>query len=84
MAHRPTDDPPREGIENHGQVEKAGPGRDVGDIGHPQNVRRIGIEVAIDQVTGRTHPFVTDRRACRLAAAYTLQAGGPHQPFHTI
>jgi hypothetical protein len=29
VPHRPTDDPPREGIEHDGQVDEARPGRDI-------------------------------------------------------
>ena len=48
--HRPADDPAAEGVEDHGQIEKAGPGRDVGYIGHPQAIGRGGGEVALDQI----------------------------------
>jgi hypothetical protein len=36
--HRPTHDAPAEHIEHHGEIEKAGPGRDVADVGHPQTI----------------------------------------------
>jgi len=48
--HRPADDPTAEGVEHHRQVKKAGPGRDVGQVGHPQGIRPIGAEVAVDQI----------------------------------
>jgi len=34
--HRPSHDPPGEGVQNHRQVQEPGPRRDVGDVGHPE------------------------------------------------
>jgi hypothetical protein len=48
--HRPADDAAAERIECDRQLEEAGPGRNVGDIGHPQQVRALGGEVALDQI----------------------------------
>src|SRR5438874_5566337 len=31
----PADDAPREGVDDEGDVDEAGPGRDVGEVGHP-------------------------------------------------
>jgi hypothetical protein len=42
QAHGPADDAAREGVQNHGKVEEAGPGRDIGDVRDPQPVRRLG------------------------------------------
>lgn len=32
MTHRPADDPPREGFQNHSEIEEAGTGRHVSDV----------------------------------------------------
>ena len=48
--HRPADDAAAPDIEHDGQVEEARPGRDVGDVGHPELVRAVGREVPIDQI----------------------------------
>ena len=56
--HRPADNPAAERVENHGQVEEAGPGRDVGYIGDPQAIGRGGREVAFDQIRRRPRPGV--------------------------
>jgi len=48
--HRPAHDASTEGVEYYRQIEKAGPGRDVGDIGHPEPIGRGRAEVARDQI----------------------------------
>ena len=49
-GHRPTYDPPAPHIQHHGKVEKAAPGRDVGDVGDPQTVGTLSREITLDQV----------------------------------
>ena len=49
-ARPPTDNAAGEGINDEGHVNKALPGRDIGEIRQPQHVRRWGLEVAIDAV----------------------------------
>jgi hypothetical protein len=39
VGHRPADDPPREGVQDHRQVQPALTGALLGDVGHPQLVR---------------------------------------------
>jgi hypothetical protein len=68
-AHGPAHDPPREGIRHDGEVEEAGPGRNAGQIRHPELVRRVGVEVAIEQVASWAHAIVADRGSCALAPA---------------
>lgn len=38
-------------LEHYGEIEKASPRRHVGDVGHPELVRGICREVALDEVT---------------------------------
>jgi hypothetical protein len=47
-GHGPADDAAAESVEDHCQVEKARPGRDISDVGDPQTVGRRGGEVAFD------------------------------------
>jgi hypothetical protein len=54
--HGPANDASAERVEDHGEIEKAGPGRDVGDVGDPQPIGRRGAEVALDQVGPRAGP----------------------------
>jgi hypothetical protein len=35
----PTDDAPGKGVDDEGDIDEAGPRRDVGEVGHPQGVR---------------------------------------------
>ena len=44
-GHRPADDPPAEGIEHDGEIEKARPRRNVGDVGDPQPIRRSAMKL---------------------------------------
>src|ERR1700746_2455371 len=38
-GHRPANDAAAEGVEHHREIEKTRPGRDIGDIRHPQPIR---------------------------------------------
>jgi hypothetical protein len=78
-GHRPADDttPPR--IED-GEIQEAGPGRDVGDVGHPEVVRARGGEVAVYEIGRGPCVPIPRRRGGALAAAHTRQAHGAHQP----
>src|SRR6202021_345715 len=41
-AHPPADDPAGIGVDDKGDIDEAGPGRDVGEVGDPQHVRPPG------------------------------------------
>jgi hypothetical protein len=84
VAHRPADDPAREGIQHDSQVEEPGPGRDVGDVRDPEPVRRIGVEVPVDQIASGAHPLVREGRAGTLAAADAGQVRRFHQPLDPL
>src|SRR5689334_14568610 len=68
--HRPAHDPAAENVEHHRQIEKTGPGGDVGDIRYPQTIGRGGAEVALDQIG----------RGSRLAVAHC--GNHPVAPAH--
>jgi hypothetical protein len=77
-CHRPADDAPAKRIECDRQIEKAGPRRNVGDVGHPQQVRALGGEVALNQV-GRLPRPLANRRGDEPAAADAGKTGPAHQ-----
>ncbi len=49
----PADDPPRAGIDDERDIDRPGPGRDVGEIGNPQPVRPGRGELPADQAAVR-------------------------------
>ena len=63
-ADSPADDAPRVDINDEGHVYEALPGRDVGEVRHPQLVGSISLELAVHTV----------QRACRLG----IRHGGTH------
>jgi len=79
QRHRPANDPPAEGVEHDGEVEKAGPGWNVGDVGDPKHVGRAGCKAALDKV-GRLAAAIAHGRGHKTAAADASQTGGFHQP----
>src|SRR5689334_8410159 len=50
LASGPTNNATAEDVEYHREIEKACPGRIVGDIRNPQPIRRFCGEVALDQI----------------------------------
>jgi hypothetical protein len=48
----PGHDPLREHVDDERHVDEPEPGPDVGEVGDPDPVRRVGGEVAVEQVTG--------------------------------
>jgi hypothetical protein len=80
--HPPADEQPGEGVDDEGDVDEAGPGRNVGEIGHPKHVRPLGLEDAIHAVERTRHRLVANRGALGSSAN---DAGKPHlahQPRH--
>ena len=59
--HRPAHDLARIHIQHHRQIQEPGPGRDVGDIGHPQTIRTFGVEASLHECV--LHASAV-RRAC--------------------
>src|SRR5215218_8820002 len=60
VAHRPANDAAGEAVEDDGEVEPAGRGWDVLDVGDPELVWLHGYEVAADEVGGCPHASDTD------------------------
>src|SRR5512134_2369806 len=48
--HAPADDAPGERIDHEGDVDEAGPGRDVGEVRYPEHVRLRCPEPPVDPV----------------------------------
>lgn len=48
--HRPPEQLPRADVEDDGQEEEARPGRDIGDVGDPALLGRLGREIPIEEV----------------------------------
>ena len=82
--HRPAHDPAAENIKHHREVEKPGPGRDVGDIGDPQAIGLRRDEVALDQIGRRPRAAIAHRGVDPLAPADPDQTGLFQQPRHPL
>src|SRR5689334_4463812 len=50
IAHRPTDDPAAVEVHDRRRIEPSLVGFDVSEVGEPDLVRRLGVEVPIEQV----------------------------------
>lgn len=74
----PSHDVATEHVDHEGEVDLAGVGLHVGEIGHPKSVGSLGNELAIDQVGGPVESVVPDGGALPLATTTcTLEV-----PFH--
>lgn len=72
IAHGPAYDPAGEGIQDDRKVQEACPCRDIGDVGNPEPVRLVSVEVSIHEVGSRAHPIVANRCSRAFAAADAL------------
>ena len=66
------------------EVPEPLPGRDVGDVRRPRQVRAIGAEVALDQVGRHAQPREADGGAPALARHHPGDTGRLHQPLHAL
>src|SRR3954471_20959735 len=46
----PAHDPAGIGVDHKGDVNKAGPGRDIGEVGEPEDIRPWRLELAVDVI----------------------------------
>ena len=81
-AGPPTQDAAGVGVDDEGDVDPARPGRHVGQVGHPEPVRRQRREPASPPDPGQPSGRVGDRGAFHLAADRPGQAEPAHQPLH--
>jgi hypothetical protein len=78
----PSDDPPREGVDDEGDVDEALPGRDVGEVRQPEGVRPRRPELPVHPV-GRTRGRAVGHRRPDLPAAHDpAQPHVAHQALH--
>jgi hypothetical protein len=84
IGHRPADDPAAVGVLDGGEVDPALPGAQIGDVGHPQQVRPVGAKAALDEVVGDADPGDADRCAAALARDQARQARNAHQALHAF
>ena len=82
-GHRPADNAATVRIEHHGEIEKPRPGRDVGDVGDPEPIRRFRREIALDQVR-RLSATILHRGGDEPASAHTGETGLRHQSRHPL
>jgi hypothetical protein len=75
----PADDTPRKNVDDEGDIDKTGPRRDVGKVGHPQGVRTRRFELPIDAIERTRGRCIADCGPDRLAPHHALQAHRPHQ-----
>src|SRR3954471_22411751 len=78
----PADDTPRKNVDDEGDIDKTGPRRDVGKVGHPQGVRTRRIELPIDAIERTRGRRIADCGSDRLAPHHPLQAHRAHQARH--
>jgi len=79
-ADTPADDPPGIDVDDEGDIGEPVPGCDIGEIGHPQNVRRWHAELAVHLVHRAGLLLVGDRRPVGLASDNALNTHVLHQP----
>jgi hypothetical protein len=79
LAHRPADHHAAVGVDDHRQVQPAGPGAHVGDVGDPQRVRAAGDKATIDQIGGRRPKWIGLGGASEAAPVGPLEPGLAHQ-----
>ena len=75
------DDATGEAVQHGRAVQLPLLGRVLGDVGDPQQVGRLDVEGALDQVLfGR----LVDQVPAALAPVDPLDPGFPHEPFHSF
>src|SRR5690606_4720131 len=78
----PADDAPGEYVNHEGDIDKATPGRDVGEVRDPQLVRPLGVEVALHLIARTWQCRVRQRGFNRLATCRSPQSHPRHQAFN--
>jgi hypothetical protein len=83
VAHRPSDHAAREQVDDDSDVELPFGGPDVGEVGDPPPVGRLGGELAVEDVVGDDRP-----QAVVLGQATTSRTGpqavDTHQPLDAM
>ena len=66
------------------QIQKTGPGRNVGDIGDPQSIGAVGVELPLDEVYGRLRLGIGPRRNHKPTQRRAPKARRSHQARHAL
>ncbi len=80
IGHAPAHNAPAEGIQHDGEIQKTGPGRNVGDVHHPQLVQCHHREIPLHQIRSAGRLGIAHHRRGFLTPGNPLQSRGPHQP----
>jgi len=80
--HPPADDAAGEDVDDEGDVDEAGPSRDVGEVRHPKFVRSLGPELPVHVIARAGRGLVAHRRPLEATADGTLEPHLAHQPRH--
>src|SRR5512134_2726642 len=80
--HPPADDAADRGVDHEGDADEARPGRDRGEVRHPERIRPWRLELPVDAIERARDSLVADCGPQRLAADGTRKAHGSHQPRH--
>jgi len=85
LAHRPANHLAGEQVEDHGQIEPALAGRNVGDIGQPDLIRPVGDKILLEQVCRHREGMLAVGCAQAIAARRprpdTMLAHNPFDPL---
>ena len=77
----PTNDPAGEHVLDERCERHRGPGRNVGEVDHPEPVGSIGAELTLHQIRWAKGLVIGDRGPNTKTAPGALEAEFPHQPF---
>ena len=69
-------------VDDEGDIDKARPCRDIGEVRHPQPVGSGAAELAVDVVKRTWTCLVLNRRSHRFAPDNAPQSHVPHQSLH--
>jgi hypothetical protein len=78
----PADQVAAKGVDDQGHIDKAGPGRHIGQVGDPQLIGSLRGEVPLHQVGGSSGGRIRRGGPLGLATADAFQAQLTHQPLH--
>ncbi len=79
--HPPADDPAGKHVDDEGDMDKSLPSGHIREIGHPQLIGPIGLELPIHPILRTRRRRIGEGGAHHLAAPDPLQAQAVHQPF---
>ena len=80
-GYPPAHDPPGKDVDDEGDIDKALPGGNVGEVRDPQGVWATGLELAIDVILRTRRRPVADGGTERLATHHATQPQPAHQPL---